>query len=161
MAVKLRLARHGNRKRPFYRVVVAESAHRRDGRFIDMVGTYDPLKKPAVIEVKADKVLHWLSVGAQPSPTVRSILAKTGVWAHWRAVQDGSAQLSDMTGRVDGTLERARDDRPSKKVVAKLESAEAEAVEAAAAEETAADEAPAAEEEAPAAEETAAAEEAP
>lgn len=118
--VKLRLARKGNRKRPFYRMVVAEDSHRRDGRFIEIVGTYDPLRQPATIEVESDAVLKWLSQGAQPTDTVRRILAKSGVWAHWRAVQEGKAELGDMTGRQSGTVEREKEERPSKKSVARI-----------------------------------------
>jgi small subunit ribosomal protein S16 len=129
--VKLRLARMGNRKRPFYRVVAAEEAYRRDGRFIEILGTYDPLRKPAAIEVKSEAVLKWLSNGAQPTDTVKRILAKTGVWAHWQAYRSGSGPL-DMTGRQSGTLERARDAAPSKKVVTKLAEEEKEKAEAAA-----------------------------
>jgi len=77
--VKLRLARMGNRKRPFYRVVAADEMARRDGRFIEIVGTYDPLANPAAIDVKSDVALKWLSKGAQPTDTVRRILAKSGV----------------------------------------------------------------------------------
>jgi small subunit ribosomal protein S16 len=119
--VKIRLARKGNRKRPFYRIVVAEEAHRRDGRFIEIVGTYDPLRKPAGIEVDSGAVLKWLSQGAQPTDTVRRILAKTGVWAHWRATQNKEAELGGMTGRVSGGLERERTARPSKKSIAKVQ----------------------------------------
>jgi small subunit ribosomal protein S16 len=132
--VKLRLARMGNRKRPFYRVVAAEEAHRRDGRFIEILGTYDPVKKPAAIEVKSDAVLKWLSNGAQPTDTVRRILAKAGVWAHWQSMQAGNAQIGDMTGKVEGTVERGREAAPSKKAVARIadeEKAKAEAAEAA------------------------------
>jgi small subunit ribosomal protein S16 len=110
----------GNRKRPFYRVVAAEESHRRDGRFIEIVGTYDPLRKPAAIEVKSDAVLKWLANGAQPTDTVKRILAKSGVWAHWRAVQSGEAELSGMTDRVSGTVERERAEKPSKKTVARI-----------------------------------------
>lgn len=118
--VKIRLARKGSHKRPFYRIVVAEESSRRDGRFIEIVGTYDPLKKPAGIEVNSEAVLKWLSQGAQPTDTVKRILAKTGVWKHWRAVQAGDAPLEEMTGRVTGELERQRAERPSQKAVAKI-----------------------------------------
>ncbi len=131
--VKIRLARKGNRKRPFYRVVVAEESSRRDGRFIEIVGTYDPLKKPAAIEVKSEAVLKWLSQGAQPTDTVKRILMKSGVWAHWRSVQAGEAELGGMTGKVEGTIERGRDSRPSSKAVAKIAEEQAKAEEAAAA----------------------------
>jgi len=154
--VRIRLARVGNRNRPYYRVVVAEDSHRRDGRFVEIVGTYDPLAKPAGLEVNAEAVLRRLADGAQPSDTVRQILKKSGVWAHWIQVQEGKAKIEDLTGRLSGTVERARDGRPSKKAAAKI----AEEAEAAAkpAEEPAAEK-PAAEEpvaEEPAGEETAA-----
>jgi small subunit ribosomal protein S16 len=123
----------GNRKRPFYRVVAAEEANRRDGRFIEILGTYDPVKQPAAIEVKSDAVLKWLSNGAQPTDTVRRILAKAGVWAHWRSVQAGTAQMGDMTGQVTGTVERERTPAPSKKAAARIQEEEAAKAEAAAA----------------------------
>jgi small subunit ribosomal protein S16 len=70
----IRLARMGKKKRPFYRVVVTEKTRPRNGRFVEIVGTYDPLKKPAAVEVDRDRVQYWLSKGAQPSDTVRSLL---------------------------------------------------------------------------------------
>ncbi len=118
--VKIRLARKGNRKRPFYRVVVAEDSKRRDGRFIEIVGTYDPLKKPAAIEIQSEAVLKWLADGAQPTDTVKRILMKCGVWSHWRAVQGGDAKLEDLTGRVTGSVERERTSRPSKKAATRI-----------------------------------------
>jgi small subunit ribosomal protein S16 len=125
--VKIRLTRKGTRNHPFYRVVVAEDSHRRDGRFIDILGTYDPTARPAAIEVEADRVIRWLSQGAQPSDTVREILKRTGVWAHWRAVQQGTASPGDLTGRIAATVERKRAARPSKKTAAKIaEAAKAE-----------------------------------
>jgi small subunit ribosomal protein S16 len=118
--VKIRLARVGNRNRPYYRVVVAEDSHRRDGRFVEIVGTYDPLAKPAGIEVQAEAVLRRLAEGAQPSDTVKQILKKSGVWAHWLQVKQGTAKIEDLTGRVGGTVERTRDRKPSKKAAAKI-----------------------------------------
>ncbi|MGA8871373.1 MAG: 30S ribosomal protein S16 [Candidatus Acidiferrales bacterium] len=70
----IRLARMGKKKRPFYRVVVTEKTRPRNGRFVEIVGTYDPLKKPAAVEVDRERVQYWLSKGAQPSDTVRSLL---------------------------------------------------------------------------------------
>ena len=69
----------GSKKSPFYRIVVADSRSPRDGRFIETVGTYNPLKDPAEVVLKEDLVLDWLSKGAQPSDTVRNILSKEGV----------------------------------------------------------------------------------
>lgn len=74
MPVKIRLARHGAKKRPFYRVVVAESECPRDGRFLEVVGTYNPIHEPAQVELKADRVQYWLSQGATPTDTVRNLI---------------------------------------------------------------------------------------
>ena len=79
MAVKIRLKRMGSKKKPFYRIVVADSRSPRDGRFIETVGTYNPLQDPAEVTIKEDLILDWLSKGAQPSDTVRNILSKEGV----------------------------------------------------------------------------------
>ena len=70
----IRLARIGKKKRPFYRIVVTEKTRPRNGRFVEIVGTYDPLKKPAAIDMKEERVQYWLGKGAQPSDTVRSFL---------------------------------------------------------------------------------------
>ncbi|MDD5724348.1 MAG: 30S ribosomal protein S16 [Syntrophales bacterium] len=79
MAVKIRLTRMGAKKKPFYRIVVAESEAPRDGRFIEIVGNYDPLKDPVEINIKQDRVADWLSKGAKPTQTVLSLLKKTGL----------------------------------------------------------------------------------
>jgi small subunit ribosomal protein S16 len=76
VAVRIRLRRMGAKKRPFYRVVVADSRAPRDGRFIETLGTYNPLITPAEVELNAEKVQLWLSRGAQPSDTVRRLLAR-------------------------------------------------------------------------------------
>ncbi len=76
MSVKIRLARRGAKKRPFYRIVVADSRSPRDGRFIDIIGTYDPLKDPARIEVDNEKLQHWLKNGALTTETVKRLLKK-------------------------------------------------------------------------------------
>lgn len=80
MAVRIRLARHGRKKSPFYRLVVADSRSPRDGRFIEMLGTYDPMTDPASIKVDEERVMHWLKEGASPSDTARGLLIRTGVW---------------------------------------------------------------------------------
>src|SRR5690349_17646399 len=77
--VKLRLKRMGAKKRPSYRIVATESRSPRDGRFIEAIGFYDPLTDPATITLKEDRVKHWLSVGAQPSDTVRSLFVRQGM----------------------------------------------------------------------------------
>lgn len=79
MAVKIRLKRIGAKKAPFYRVVVADSRSPRDGRFIEEIGYYNPVKQPAEVKIDEDKALEWLQNGAQPSDTVRSLLSRAGV----------------------------------------------------------------------------------
>ncbi len=78
MAVKLRLQRYGSKKRPFYRVVATESTSPRDGRFIEIIGTYHPIEKD-VIKIDEEKALNWLEKGAQPTDTVKSIFTKLGI----------------------------------------------------------------------------------
>lgn len=79
MAVKLRLKRMGKKGTPFYRIVAADSRSPRDGRFIETIGTYDPMTDPAQIKVDAELAMKWLKNGAQPSDTVRNILSKEGI----------------------------------------------------------------------------------
>ena len=76
MAVRIRLTRLGRKKKPFYRIVVADSQCSRDGKFLDVVGTYDPLQDPAVIKIDDAKLEDWLGRGAVPSTTVKSLLKK-------------------------------------------------------------------------------------
>lgn len=77
MAVRIRLTRLGRKKKPFYRIVVADSESPRDGKFLDIVGTYDPLQEPAAITVDNDKLQDWLTKGALPTTTVKSLLKKS------------------------------------------------------------------------------------
>lgn len=79
MPVQLRLTRKGAKKRPFYRIVAADSEAPRDGRFLEVLGYYDPLKDPAFIHMDADKIQKWIHNGAQVSETVKSLLRKKGV----------------------------------------------------------------------------------
>jgi small subunit ribosomal protein S16 len=80
MAVRIRLKRLGAKKRPFYRVVVADQRSPRDGRFIENIGKYHPLEDPSLIDIDEERALYWLGVGAQPSNTVRVLMTKTGIW---------------------------------------------------------------------------------
>lgn len=77
--VKIRLARHGRHKRPFYRIVVADSCSPRDGRFIEVLGTYDPLAQTAGVRVDVTKAKGWLTKGAQATPTVKQLLKRAGL----------------------------------------------------------------------------------
>ncbi len=79
MAVKIRLTRLGDKKSPFYRVVVTDSRSARDGKFIENLGTYDPLKDPFQLSLNKERVEYWLSVGATPTDTVRELLVKEGI----------------------------------------------------------------------------------
>jgi small subunit ribosomal protein S16 len=76
MAVKIRLARHGAKKRPFYRIVVADSESPRDGRFLEIVGTYNPLMEPAEVSFKDERVKYWMGQGAIPTDTVRNLIKR-------------------------------------------------------------------------------------
>lgn len=80
MATRIRLRRMGRKKRPYFRIVVTDKQASRDGRFIETIGRYDPIKHPADIEVDAEKARAWLSKGATPSETVRSLFKKAGVF---------------------------------------------------------------------------------
>ena len=77
--VKIRLRRMGKKKAPFYRIVVADSRYPRDGRFIEELGYYDPMKEPVEIKIDGEKAKEWLAKGAQPTETVKSLLKKSGV----------------------------------------------------------------------------------
>ena len=79
MAVKIRLRHMGAKRAPFYRVVVADSRYPRDGRFIEEIGTYDPTKDPAIVNIDGEKAKKWISNGAQPTDTVKALLKKNGV----------------------------------------------------------------------------------
>ncbi|MCP4021965.1 MAG: 30S ribosomal protein S16 [Desulfobacteraceae bacterium] len=79
MGVKIRLTRKGTKKKPFYRIVAADIESPRDGKFLEALGTYDPMVEPPVIILKEDRIMYWLGEGAKPSATVNSILKKQGV----------------------------------------------------------------------------------
>jgi len=124
MAVKLRLMRMGKKKHPTYRVVAADSRSPRDGRFIELIGRYDPHPHPSIVEIDNDRALHWLEVGAQPTSAVKKLLEISGAWGQFR-VKRGDVHV---VGEVAPPEER---ERKSKKARAK---AADEAEEAAAAE---------------------------
>jgi small subunit ribosomal protein S16 len=81
MAVKIRLARHGAKKRPFYRIVAADSEAPRDGKFLETLGTYNPLLEKEEVSLKAERVKYWMEKGATPTMTVKSILKKQGFFS--------------------------------------------------------------------------------
>ena len=164
MAVKLRLMRMGKRKQPTYRVVAADSRSPRNGRFIEIVGTYQPREDPSVIQIDNEKAVHWLRHGAQPTERVEKLLKISGAWEEFTGVAPEVPPTPEPTPKKGYTAPAPP--KPPKAVVEAEEAAEEAADEApaeeASAEEASAEEAPAEEaaaEEASA--EDAAAEEAP
>lgn len=87
--VKLRIQRFGSKKRPFYRVVAADSRSPRDGRFIEIIGTYNPVTQPAEVKINEESALKWLSNGAQPSDTVRSLFSQQGIMEKFHNLRNG------------------------------------------------------------------------
>ncbi|KAB7668615.1 30S ribosomal protein S16 [Bacillus sp. B1-b2] len=88
MAVKIRLKRMGAKKSPFYRIVVADSRSPRDGRFIETVGTYNPVTQPAIVEINEEKALQWLQNGAKPSDTVRNLFSNQGIMEKFHNIKN-------------------------------------------------------------------------
>ena len=120
MATRIRLRRMGAKKRPFYRVVVADQRAPRDGRFIENIGKYHPLEDPSLIEIDEERALHWLRVGAQPSSQVRNLMVKIGIWDRFVEERPSAADL------VRERTEKPTAGKVSKKAAAKA-AAEAEA----------------------------------
>jgi len=89
LAVRLRLRRIGQKKQPIYKIVAADSRSPRDGRFIEVIGTYNPMIDPALITVNEEKAMRWLTKGAEPTETVRSLLKRKGVWIKWDLMRRG------------------------------------------------------------------------
>lgn len=90
--VKIRLMRMGATKRPFYRVVVADSRSPRDGRFIENIGKYHPLEDPSLIEIDEDRAMYWLTEGAQPTEQARALLKIQGIWGRFESERPGTAK---------------------------------------------------------------------
>ncbi|NUO61272.1 MAG: 30S ribosomal protein S16 [Hamadaea sp.] len=101
MAVKIRLLRMGKIRNPQYRIVVADSRTKRDGKAIEFIGVYHPKEEPSLIEVKSDRVQYWLSVGAQPSEPVIAILSKTGDWQKFKGLPAPAEPLKVAAAKVD------------------------------------------------------------
>ena len=169
MAVKIRLKRMGKIRAPFYRIVVADSRTKRDGRVIEEIGKYNPKLEPSLIEVNSERAQHWLSVGAQPSEPVLALLRKTGDWQKYKG-EPAPEPLKEQPQKAvkldvfNAVLKEAHGDTAPDAVSAKQPRKKAtEAAEPAAAEPTAADESAAAQPaaDAPPADETDAAAEPP
>jgi small subunit ribosomal protein S16 len=112
--VKIRLMRRGATKRPFYRVVVADSRSPRDGRFIENIGKYHPLEDPSLIEIDADRALHWLSTGAQPTEQVENLLKIQGIWDRFEAGKTKKATKPAKSARAAKAAKAAKAPRSAK-----------------------------------------------
>ena len=106
MAVRLRLMRMGKKKQPTYRVVAADSRKARNGRFIEIVGTYNPRQEPSLVEINNERALHWLRHGAQPSERVQKLLVISGAWAEFTG-GEGQAQGADQRPAIVTTAASA------------------------------------------------------
>lgn len=94
--VRIRLRRMGTSKLAFYRIVAADQRKAQDGRFLDNLGYYDPLRRPQEIKVDEAKVFEWMKKGAQVSETVRSLLRRTGTWARWHQMREGAEIVPEV-----------------------------------------------------------------
>lgn len=150
MAVRIRLQRKGAKHMAFYRIVVADSRSPRDGRFIDQLGYYDPLKEPADISVDTRKVLDWFSKGAKPTETVKSLFSRVGIMETWHHVRQGKSYEEllhiedDARKRMEAAVamqKRTKDEKKAAKKAAKEADEEKPAADDAGSEATGADEA--------------------
>lgn len=156
MAVHIRLRRMGKKKQAFYRIVAADSRRARDGRFLEVLGTYNPIDRPATVVVKEDRLTYWLDEGAQTSDTVGSLLTQIGFTTKYAAAKKGQ-DVSEMEVKTRITERKKRTRQMKKAALAQAEAAKADeeakkkaeeeakkaAEEAAKAEEAPAEEAPA------------------
>ncbi|MGP6172890.1 30S ribosomal protein S16 [Corynebacterium sp. A21] len=165
MAVKIKLQRLGKIRSPHYRVVIADSRTRRDGKVIENIGIYEPKQNPSLIQIDSERAQHWLNVGAQPTEPVLALLKVTGDWQKYKGLEgaEGTLKFAEpKTSKLDlfnAALSEANDGPTLEAITSKKQKAKEEAEAKAAAEKEAAEKAAAAE--AKAAAEAAAAEEAP
>lgn len=124
--VKLRLRRLGKKKQPIYKVVAADSRAARTGKYLETVGTYDPLVHPLMFDVKENRLFYWLKNGAQPSDTVRSLLRRKGIWLKWTLVKKGAdeatvaAELDKWQMLQTEKLKREEEKKARRKAARKL-----------------------------------------
>jgi len=136
VAVKIRLKRLGKIRAPYYRIVVADSRTKRDGRVIEEIGKYHPTQNPSFIEVDSDRAQYWLSVGAQPTEQVTAILKLTGDWGRFKGDKDAKSTVQVAAPKAEFVA-----DEKKKPVLKPKSEKPAKAEEAPAADETATDEA--------------------
>lgn len=99
--VKLRMQRLGKKKAPLYRIVAVDIRVKRDGKFIEILGQYDPKQPPPLFQINEERILHWLKMGARPTDTVRAFLRRTGLWLRWTLTRQGKE-----TEMIEKILER-------------------------------------------------------
>lgn len=126
MAVKIRLKRMGKIRAPFYRIVVADSRTKRDGRVIEEIGKYHPTEEPSVIEIKSDRALYWLGVGAQPTEQVAALLKLTGDWGTFKGEKGAknSVKLAEAKPEFQADEKKKPVLKPKAEVPAKTEKAD-------------------------------------
>ena len=127
--VKIRLQRRGRKKLPIYKIVAADSRYPRDGRFIEALGNYEPLQKPALIEIDEERALYWLQVGALPTDTARSILSESGLMLRLHLLRKGKseAEIADEMEKWRQAKDARRAKTLSKKQIRAQRKAEADA----------------------------------
>ena len=134
MAVRLRLTRRGKKKQPTYRVVAADSRSPRDGRFIEIIGFYDPRQEPSEIRIDNEKAVKWLRVGAQPSERVRKLLDVSGAWAEFKGEPlpaTAAKATGAATAKAPRVVTKARGDEGEEKAAEAKSDVEAKAEDAA------------------------------
>ncbi len=131
MAVKIRLKRMGKIRAPYYRIVVADSRTKRDGRVIEEIGKYHPTEEPSFIEVDSERAQYWLGVGAQPSPQVEAILKLTGDWGTFKGDKNAKSTVKVKDAKVEFSIDEKKKPvlKPKAEKPAKVEEAPAPAAE--------------------------------
>lgn len=130
MAVKLRLRRMGKKRQPIYKVVAADERSPRDGKFIEAIGLYNPITNPATVEIKEERALYWLSVGAQPTTTVKGLLSKKGILYKKELLSSGlkeeevALKLDEWAKNKEAKLASKATKKAAKKVEAKVKEEE-------------------------------------
>ncbi|HUN66482.1 MAG TPA: 30S ribosomal protein S16 [Bacteroidota bacterium] len=127
--VKIRLRRIGKKKQPIYKIVIADSRAWRNGKFIESLGQYNPRVNPMVIELKEDRLFHWLKSGAQPTDTLRSLLQRKGLWLKWSLLKKGAdeptiaAALEKWQSLQADKLRRENEKKARRKIARKKKAA--------------------------------------
>ncbi|RLK49351.1 30S ribosomal protein S16 [Microbacterium telephonicum] len=130
MAVKIRLKRLGKIRAPYYRIVVADSRTKRDGRVIEEIGKYHPTEEPSFIEVDSERAQYWLSVGAQPTEQVTALLKLTGDWGRFKGDKNATSTVKTAADKVEFVADADKKSVVKPKAEKKAEAPEADAAEA-------------------------------